>query len=105
MDFLRDHQDFQGLIAAETNAPRPLLPPAEITAAIPFPMDFPRFVIFQSPDRAASRGEGAVMMEGAGQLTGATAITFFRKPLDLHFESEWEKKIIVPAEQIHYKPP
>jgi hypothetical protein len=67
-------------------------------------MNFPRFVIFQSPDRAASRGEGAVMMEGAGQLAGAAAITFFGNPANFHFEPEWEWKMTILAEQVYYKP-
>jgi hypothetical protein len=55
-------------------------------------MNFPRFVILKSPDRTSPRGESAVMMEGAGQLTGAAAITFFGNPANFHSKTKQEKR-------------
>jgi hypothetical protein len=86
MDFLRNHQ---GLIAAEPDAPRPLLPPAKIAGAIPPPMNLPCFVILPNTDRASPRREGPSMMKGAGQLTGAAAVTTLRIPVDLHSEVDF----------------
>jgi hypothetical protein len=83
---------FQSLIAAETDAPRPLLSPTEIAGAIPFPMNLPRFLVFKSPDRTSPGGENSQVMEGTGQLTGAAAVTFFGKSENLHLDPEQKKR-------------
>jgi hypothetical protein len=51
-------------------------------------MNLSRLVIFESPDRASPGREDSLMMEGAGQLTGAAAVAFFGKPANLHLEPE-----------------
>jgi hypothetical protein len=62
-------------------------------------------VNFKSPDGASPGRKGALMVEGAGQLAGAASVTFFRNSANFHFDSERKKKMIVPAKQVHYKPP
>jgi hypothetical protein len=68
-------------------------------------MDRPGPVILKSSNRASPGRKDALMMEGAGQLAGAAAKTFFGNSANFHFDSERKKKRIVPAKQVHYKPP